>query len=79
MRSKIKITIILLTAVFIACLHPLSAQESTIAKGLGLYVFPSNDQDAEQQEQDEIACYKWGKEQTGVDPIKSCVGQDLNS
>ena len=69
MRSKMKLTIILLTAIFITWFKPLDAQESTIAKGLGLYVFPSNDQDAEQQEQDEIACYKWGKEQTGVDPI----------
>jgi len=44
-------------------------QESTIASGLGLFVFPSNDQDKEQQDTDEMACYKWAKEQSGVDPI----------
>lgn len=44
-------------------------QTATISSGLGLYVFPSNDQDAATQENDEIACYKWAKEQTGVDPI----------
>ena len=42
---------------------------TTIAKGLGLYVFPSNNQDQKTQDADEMACYKWAKEQTGVDPI----------
>ena len=70
MRSKMKITItILIAAIFTAWFNPLNAQELGIAKGLGLYVFPSNDQGADQQEQDEITCYKWAKEQTGVDPI----------
>ena len=50
----------------------LSAQETTtttIAKGLGLYVFPTKDQDQKTQDADEMACYKWAKEQTGYDPI----------
>lgn len=42
---------------------------STIGKGLGLYIFPSNNQDQKTQDTDELACYKWAKEQTGVDPI----------
>ena len=46
-----------------------SQSASSIASGLGLYVFPANDQNSEQQDADEIACYKWAKEQTGVDPI----------
>lgn len=45
------------------------AQETTLASGLGLYVFPSNDQNKEQQDADELACFKWAKEQTGVDPL----------
>ena len=45
------------------------AQETTLASGLGLYVFPSNDQNKEQQDTDEMACFKWAKEQTGVDPL----------
>ncbi len=44
-------------------------QDSSIGSGLGLFIFPSNDQSNEQQEADEFACYKWAKEQTGVDPI----------
>jgi hypothetical protein len=65
--NKILLTII---TCFIAAFSAM-AQNSTasISSGLGLYVFPSNNQDAATQENDEIACYKWAKEQTGVDPI----------
>lgn len=45
------------------------AQTTSIASGLGLYVFPANNQSQETMDNDEIACYKWAKEQTGVDPI----------
>ncbi|MCE2611584.1 glycine zipper domain-containing protein [Flavobacteriaceae bacterium D16] len=43
--------------------------DTSIAKSLGLYVFPSNDQDKDKQDADEFACYKWAKEESGVDPI----------
>jgi hypothetical protein len=33
-------------------------------------VFPKNGQSKEQQEQDQFACYKWAKDQTGFDPMK---------
>ena len=46
-----------------------ATQTTSIAKGLGLYVFPSNSQDQATQDADEMACYKWAKEQTGVDPM----------
>ncbi|NOX84902.1 MAG: hypothetical protein GXO86_02885 [Chlorobi bacterium] len=46
-----------------------SQENTSIAKGLGLYVFPSQNQDKDQQELDEYKCYKWAKEQTGFDPI----------
>ena len=42
---------------------------TTIAKGLGLYVFPAKDQDQKTQDADEMACYKWAIQETGVDPI----------
>ena len=42
---------------------------STIASGLGLYVFPSNNQDQATQDADEMACYKWAKEQIGLIPL----------
>lgn len=43
--------------------------KSGFSSGLGLYVFPTKDQSSEQQDADEMACYKWAKEQTGVDPL----------
>jgi hypothetical protein len=46
----------------------MQGQES-LASGFGLYVFPSNDQNREQQDADEMACYRWAKEQSGVDPM----------
>lgn len=46
-----------------------AAQTTSISSGLGLYVFPANNQSQETMDDDEIACYKWAKEQTGVDPI----------
>ncbi len=46
-----------------------AAQDNGIAKSLGLYIFPSNDQDKATQETDEMACFKWAKEQTGYDPL----------
>ena len=49
--------------------HAWAQENTSIGSGLGLFVFPSADQNKEQQDADEIACYKWAKEQTGVDPI----------
>ena len=50
------------------------AQESEkntefLSKKLGLYVFPAENQSAEQQEKDEYESYKWAVEQSGVDPL----------
>lgn len=50
-------------------INELSAQNSGISSSLGLYIFPSNNQDAQTQEADEAACFAWAKEQTGYDPL----------
>ncbi len=55
--------------IFVSVAEAQSQEETSIAKELGLYVFPSNEQDKEQQELDEYNCYKWAKEQTGINPI----------
>jgi len=41
----------------------------TISQSLGLYAFPPEGKDAAAQEADEMACFKWAKEQTGYDPM----------
>ena len=63
-------TLILMVIISFTCTIDLLAQgTSSIATGLDLYVFPSNNQDKDQQDADELACYKWAKEQTGIDPM----------
>jgi hypothetical protein len=37
--------------------------------GLKLYVFPAKGQSKDQQKVDEFECYKWGMEQSGIDPL----------
>jgi len=41
----------------------------SLSKSLGFFVFPNDGQDAQQQSNDETACYTWAVEQTGYDPI----------
>lgn len=49
---------------------PASAQKS-LAATLGIYVFPSQGQNATTQSQDESACYQWAVQNTGVDPFNA--------
>ncbi len=68
-KSIIIVATIFLGSIEIFAQDAQATPTSTIAKGLGLYVFPTNNQDQATQDADEMACYKWAKEQTGVDPI----------
>ncbi len=43
--------------------------EDSISSSLGVIVYPSKDQSAEQQSGDEGECYTWAKQETGIDPI----------
>ena len=36
-----------------------------------LYVYPANGQSQDQQEDDEEACYRYGRDQSGFDPMKA--------
>ena len=67
MKRSILVLITLMIFAFVAKAQ--SQEETSIAKELGLYVFPSEEQDKEQQELDEYNCYKWAIEQTGINPI----------
>ena len=40
-----------------------------ISKGLKLHVFPAKGQNQQQQKTDEIECYKWAQESSGIDPL----------
>ena len=61
---------ILICAALLLPISFLFSQSSTsIASSLELYVFPGENQSKEQQDADEVACFKWAKEQTGYDPM----------
>ncbi|MGE5346265.1 MAG: glycine zipper family protein [Acidithiobacillales bacterium] len=42
---------------------------TSMAKSLGLVVFPAKNQTPEQQQKDEYDCYVWAKGQTNYDPV----------
>jgi Glycine zipper len=44
------------------------AQQS-ISSSIGVIVYPSKGQSAQQQNKDEGECYAWAKQQTGIDPV----------
>lgn len=60
---------ILITLLCLVVIDSMKAQDAGISKSLGLYVFPSNNQDKATQNADESACFAWAKEQTGYDPL----------
>ncbi len=49
------------------------AQSNGLAKRIGVYVFPNNEQSAETQNKDESDCYKWAMDQTNYDPMNPTV------
>lgn len=45
------------------------AAQKSISGQLGLHAFPAKNQSPEQQQTDELACYRWAKQDTAFDPI----------
>lgn len=54
--------------------RPPSSSGSAAAK-VGLFVYPQKEQTAEQQSQDESACYASAQQQTGIDPTAPAPAQ----
>jgi hypothetical protein len=44
--------------------------QKTLAATMNVYVFPTKGQPAEQQSQDEAACYTWAVQNVGTDPFE---------
>lgn len=59
---------VLAGAAFLLCCGPLFAQQQSVAVSLGLFVYPSSDQEPDQQRTDEQECYTWASETTGINP-----------
>lgn len=49
--------------------QPATSQKS-LAATMNVYVFPTKGQAADQQSQDEAACYTWAVQQVGTDPFE---------
>jgi len=67
--------IIITVLVGVAFLSSQNLKAQSMSKSLGLYVFPSNNQDQATQDADEMACYKWAINQSGYDPLNPTVVQ----
>lgn len=46
-----------------------TANAPSLARQLGMYVFPAKGQTTTQQNTDEAACYNWAAAQTGINPM----------
>jgi hypothetical protein len=58
--------------VLTALAAPMSAfaQAQSLGSTMGVFVFPGKGQEANQQSQDEAACYEWAVGNTGTDPFE---------
>lgn len=50
---------------------PAPSGQRSLAATLGIYAFPTGGQSAQQQSEDQGACYSWAVQDTGVDPFDS--------
>lgn len=46
-----------------------AAHAQNLVDSLGVYVYPAEGQDSEQQSKDDYECFAWAKQQTGYDPM----------
>lgn len=69
----------LLMLLSVSTLHAQATGQQSLAGTLGVYVFPSQGQDAKQQSEDEAACYQWAVTNAGVDPFEAQKQADANA
>ena len=48
---------------------PLVSAADSLVSSMGIYVYPAKEQTAQQQSEDDYACFGWAKQQTGYDPM----------
>lgn len=67
-RTLVAVSCVILAGGSLALLAQSSGQKS-LAATLNVAAFPQAGQNAQQQSQDEAACYQWAVQNTGVDPF----------
>lgn len=58
-----------LSIVTVSLWLPASAIAGSLVSSMGIYVYPAENQTAEQQSQDDYECFGWAKEQSNYDPM----------
>jgi hypothetical protein len=69
-RTTIAVILVAFACVGSPWVEAQSSSTPTLASAIGMYVFPTKGQSANQQSQDEAACYQWAVKQTGSDPFQ---------
>lgn len=64
-KRTIAIAVLAATGVMLS----LTAAADSLVSSMGVYIYPAKDQTAQQQSEDDYACFGWAKEQTGYDPM----------
>lgn len=80
MKPVLLCTLILLAASVAIAQQPAPAAPSmSISSYLGLHAFPAKNQAATQQQQEEVACYSWAKQDSGYDPLAAMAAQQSST
>ncbi len=65
----------IVTVILAGAQQPAAPASQSMSQSLGLHTFPAKNQTAAQQQQDEMACYNWAKQDSGFDPIAASTAQ----
>lgn len=68
-RAMVAIAVMLAVGAPLAWAQGAPTGQKTLAATMNVYAFPQKGQAAEQQSQDEAACYQWAVQNTGTDPF----------
>jgi hypothetical protein len=69
------VLLVLQIAVSATAQEPASTTPQLMSSSLGLHAFPATNQTREQQQQDEMGCYNWAKQDSGFDPVAAFTAQ----
>ncbi len=61
--------LISIASLLVSAQQPAPTADKPISASLGTFVYPKNNQNMEQQKKDEMDCFYWAKQQTGIDPM----------
>ena len=68
---------LLIASISLACSQQpvMGTAPKSISSYLGLHAFPAKNQTPDLQQQQEMACYNWGRQDSGFDPLAALAAQ----